>query len=72
MDFIVGLLKTRFHHDLIFVVVDKLTKVAHFIVGNTTDDAETIAQKFMKEIFKLYGFPETIIFDRDIKFTSDF
>jgi len=72
MDFIVGLPNTRFHHDSILVVVDILTKVAHFILGNTIDDALTIENRFSHEIFKLYGFLEVIISDRDSKFTFMF
>jgi len=72
MDFIVGLPKTRFHHDSILVVVDKLTKVAHFIPGNTTNDAPVVANKFAPKIFRLHEFLEVIISDRDSKFTSVF
>ena len=61
MDFIGSLSKTRFHHDSILVVVDRLNKVAHFIPSNTTDDAPIVANKFSHEIFKLHGFPELII-----------
>ena len=67
-----GLPKTRFHHDFILVVVDKLTKVTHFILGNTIDDAPTIVNKFSHEIFKLHNFLEVIILDRDLMFTSIF
>lgn len=70
MDFIVDLPKTRFHHDSILLVVDRLTKVVHSIPGNTTDDALVIANKFAHEIFILHGFLEAIILDRDSKFTS--
>lgn len=61
MDFIVGLQKNRFHHDSILILVDKLTKVAHFIPSNTTDDAPIVANKFAHEIFRLHGFLEVII-----------
>ena len=43
MHFIIGLPKTIFHYDSILVMVDRLTKVAHFIPSNTTNDAPTIA-----------------------------
>jgi len=72
MDFIVSLPKTRFHHDSILVVVDKLTKVAHFILGNSIDDAPIVANKFAHEIFKLHGFPKVIMSYRDSKFTLVF
>lgn len=72
MDFIVGLPKIGFHHESIFVVIDWLTKVAHFITRNTTKDAIIIAHKFIKEIFRLHGFPKNIILYHDSKFTSKF
>jgi len=72
MDFIVGFLKTRLHHESILVLVDNLTKVAHFIPHNTTNDAPTIANKFAHEIFRMDGFPEVLISDRDSKFTYVF
>jgi len=72
VNFIVGLPKTRFHHEFILVIVDKLTKVAHFILANTIDDASTVANKFTHYIFKLHGFPEVIISYRDSKFPSIF
>lgn len=49
MDIIVGLPKIRYHHDCIFLVVYKLTKVAHFISGNTTNDAIVIDQNFLRD-----------------------
>lgn len=72
MYFIVGLPKTIFHHDSILVLVDRLIKVAHFIPGNTIDDAPTVANEFSHEIIKLHGFSKVIILDRDSKFTSIF
>ena len=51
------------------VVVDKLTKVAHFILVKSTYEASDIAHVFMKEIFKFNGLPKDIISERDAKFT---
>ena len=59
-------------HDSIMVVVDKLTKEAHFILVKSTHKIDDIAQIFMKEIFKLHGFPKEIVSDRDVKLTSNF
>jgi transposase InsO family protein len=71
MDFITGLPRTNKQHDSIMVVVDKLTKVAHFVPVKTTHTAANIAEIFMKEIARLHGIPRTIVSDRDTKFTSN-
>ena len=54
------------------VVVDKLTKATHFILVKSTHKTDDIAKLFMKEIFRLHGFPKEIVSDRDPKFTSNF
>ena len=72
MDFITALPKVARNFDSIFVVVDWLTKVAHFIPTQTTASASDIAQLFVKEIVRLHGVPARIISDRDAKFTSKF
>ena len=54
------------------VLVDKLTKAAHFIPVKSTHKTDDISNIFMKEIFKLHGFPKAIVSDRDVKFTSNF
>jgi hypothetical protein len=71
MDFIIGLPKMNKKHDSIMVVVDKLTKAAHFVPMKTTHTVVNIAEIFMKEIDRLHGIPRTIISDRDKKFTSN-
>ena len=72
MDFVSGLPKTTGGYDSIFVVVDKLTKVAHLIPVKTTSTAVDVAQIFVREIVWLHGVPAQIISDRDTKFTSKF
>jgi len=72
MDFLVGLPVTPLRHNCIMVVVDKLTKSAHFIPVKSTFNAPTIAQVFLKEIVRLHGVPWKIISDRDVRFTSIF
>ena len=67
-----GLPMTWRKHDSIMVVVDKLTKAAHFILVKSMHMMEDIAKISMKEIFKLHGFPKAIVSDRDVKFTSKF
>ena len=72
MDFVVGLPITAQRHDCIMVVVDKLTKSAHFTPIKTTFNAPVIAQVFLKEIVRLHGVPKKIIADRDVRLTSRF
>ena len=57
MDFIIGLPMTWRQHDSIMVVVDKLTKETHFIPVKSTYKTDAIAKIFMKDIFRLHGFP---------------
>jgi hypothetical protein len=54
------------------VVINKLSKSAHFIPVKSTFKAINIVEIFMKEIFRLHGFPKMVISDRDVKFTSAF
>lgn len=61
MDFLQGLPMSRNKHNVILVVVDRITKVAHFILGNLTDSAPVVAHNFIKEVFRLHGVLEKII-----------
>ena len=54
------------------VVIDKISKSAHFIPIKSTYKSINIVEIFMKEMFKLHGIPITVISDRDVKFTSTF
>ena len=54
------------------VVVDKQRKYAHFIPVKSTYKVVHIANIFLKEIIRLHGIPKMVIFDRDVKFTSNF
>jgi hypothetical protein len=71
MDFITRFPRTGKLHDSIMVVVDKLTKAAHFIPLKT-HKAIDVADIFMKEVARLHGIPKTIVSYRDPKFTSNF
>ena len=72
MDFITALPKVTINFDSIFVVVNKLTKVAHLIPTYTTTSTLDIAQLFVNKIVRLHGIPTRIISDKDAKFTSKF
>ena len=63
MDFITSLPKIKKKNDSIFVVIDNLSKVAHFIPVKSTYKAVNIADIFLKEIFRLHGIPKAIISD---------
>jgi hypothetical protein len=72
MDFIVGLPRTQKGYNSIWVVVDRLTKVAHFIPVNTTYSGARLADLYISRIVCLHGVPKKIISDRGSQFTSRF
>ncbi|KAL0561633.1 hypothetical protein IC582_002073 [Cucumis melo] len=72
MDFITGLPRTLRGFTVIWVVVDRLTKSAHFVQGKSTYTASKWAQLYMSEIVRLHGVPVSIVSDRDARFTSKF
>ncbi|KAA0061408.1 pol protein [Cucumis melo var. makuwa] len=72
MDFITGLTKTLKGYTIIWVVVDRLTKSAHFVPGKSTYTSNKWGQLYMMEIVRLHGIPISIVSDRDARFTSKF
>ncbi|GKA08372.1 putative reverse transcriptase domain-containing protein [Tanacetum coccineum] len=72
MDFVTKLPKTSSGHDTIWVIVDRLTKSAHFIPTRATNSMETLTRLYIKEIVSRHGVPISIISDHDSHFTSRF
>ncbi|KAD3640698.1 hypothetical protein E3N88_29921 [Mikania micrantha] len=72
MDLITKLPKTRKGYDTIWVIVDRLTKSAHFLPIRESYSSEKMAETYVREIVSRHGVPVTIVSDRDTRFTSHF
>ncbi|GJW93306.1 putative reverse transcriptase domain-containing protein [Tanacetum coccineum] len=72
MDFVMGLLRTSSGYDSIWVIVDRLTKSAHFVPMKKTDGMEKLTRLYLKEIIYRHGISFSIISDRDSRFAFGF
>jgi len=72
MDFIIGFPTTVRQHDSIMVIVDRLTKVSHFIPMKSTFLTSDVAHVFIRDVVRLHGVPNKIVSNSDAKFTSMF
>ncbi|GJY25622.1 putative reverse transcriptase domain-containing protein [Tanacetum coccineum] len=72
IDFVTKLSKTLTGQDIIRVIIDRLTKCAHFLPMKETDSMEKLTRQYLKEVVSRHGVPVSIISDRDSKFTSHF
>jgi len=65
MDFVVGLPKAPSGQDAIWVIIDRLTKSAHFLPIKVSDRLDKLVELYVREIVKLHGVPVSIVSDRD-------
>jgi hypothetical protein len=72
MDFVVTLLKVPSSQDAIWVIIDRLTKSAHFLPIKITDSMEKMAELYIREVVRLHGVPISIVSNCDPRFTSKF
>ena len=72
MDFVVGLPRCRSGHDTIWVIIERLTKLAHFLPIRNSDSLDKLAKLYVREIIRLHGTPVSIVSDIDPRFTTQF
>ena len=72
MDFVTHLPRSTKGHDSVWVIVDRLTKCAHFLPMNQKWSMDKLAELYVREVVRLHRVPESIVLDRDPRFTSRF
>ena len=72
MDFVSSFPLTQRKHDAVWVIVDRLTKFAHFLPVRLDYSMDRLAELYVSEIIRLHGIPLSIVSDRDPRFTSRF
>jgi len=72
MDFIIVLPRSQKGNNTVWVIMDHLTKLAHFIPFMLGQSTELLAKKYLQEVVRLHGVPVSIVSDRDTKFLSHF
>ena len=72
MDFVMGLPRSRRLHDSVWVIVDRMSKSAHFLPVHTFYLAKDYAKLYIRKLVRLHGVPLSIISDRGTQFTSHF
>jgi len=72
MNFVTALPRSQKGNNAVWVIVDRLTKSAHFIPFRLGQSIELLAEKYIHEVVRLHGVPVTILSDRDTRFLSHF
>ena len=72
MDFVAHFPRTPRRHDAVWVIVDRLTKLAHFLAVRMTFTLEELCQLYIREIVRLHGVLVSIVSDKDPRFTTHF
>ena len=72
MDFVTHFPRTSRGHDPVWVIVDRLTKLAHFLVVQMTFTLEEFYRLYIRDIVWLHGVPVSLVSDRDPRFTAHF
>ena len=72
MDFVTHFPRTPWGHDAVWVIMDRLTKSAHFLAVRMTFTLERFCRLYIQEIVRLHGVPVSIVSDRDPRFTTHF